>query len=258
MSDAERDARRVAHASRILPQLAFNPLRHPDACVVCLGSRESETEPVCDRCLTLRGSAGVNRVANIVVPLSYAGEMNAQLRRDIRNYKDGWSDDVKGDALYRLSALTWHFFYHHVRCLEVLGGPVSYMVLVPSGKPDRRPDGHPLETLARFAPAEWNRLEVTRTAEARERVIDTHSLAIQPPIDLYGTHVVVFDDTFTTGAKAQSVAAVARDAGARFVSIVVIARILNQGWGPTAALLERHPRTPWDGAKCPITGGPCP
>ncbi|MPT14010.1 MAG: phosphoribosyltransferase [Microbacterium sp.] len=197
-------------------------------------------------------------MADIVVPLSYAGEMNAQLRRDIRNYKDGWSDDVKGDALYRLSALTWHFFYHHSRCLEAIGGPVSHMTLVPSGRPDRRPEGHPLQILASYAPASWNRLEVTRTAEARERVIDTRSLEIQPPIELRGAHVVVFDDTFTTGAKAQSVAAIVRDAGARFVSIVVIARVLNQAWGPTAELLERHPRTPWDGAKCPITGSACP
>ncbi|MDQ1206605.1 hypothetical protein QE377_002964 [Microbacterium sp. SORGH_AS 862] len=248
----------MQHVNRILPQLAFNPIRHPDACVVCTGSRDLPANPVCNSCRELRGVAGEWRVANLVVPLSYACEVNAQFRQDIRNYKDGWPKDVQAEPLYRLSALTWHFFYRHVQCVEAVGGPVDHIVLVPSGIPGSRPDGHPLAALARFAPRHWNELRIERTANARERVIDTGSLELRPPVDLTGRHVVVFDDTFTTGAKSQSVAAVVRDAGARFVTILVVARVLNLGWAPTAELLQKHPRQPWDGERCPVTGGACP
>ena len=251
-----RNDRREAEASRILPQQAFNPIRNADTCVVCLGSRDG-FEPMCNSCRDNESSGG-GMLADVVVPLTYAGEMNAQLRRDLRNYKDGYGIDVRADALYRLSALAWSFFHHHARCLDAIGGPVTDFVTVPSGKPGGRADGHPLEGLAKFAPSHWNRLEAVRIREARSRSLDSKSLELAYDYDLAGRHVVVFDDTWTSGAKSQSVAKVLRKAGAAFVSIVVVARILRIGWAPTAALLEKYPKTPWSGSICPVTGGQCP
>jgi hypothetical protein len=69
---------------------------------------------------------------------------------------------------------------------------------------------------------------------------------------------VIFDDTWTTGAKAQSAALRVRRGGARMVTIVVTARIMNASWGPAARFLENHPKVPWSGAVCPVTGGSCP
>ncbi|MFD6699838.1 MULTISPECIES: hypothetical protein [unclassified Microbacterium] len=183
--------------------------------------------------------------------------MNEQLRRDIRNYKDGYNEDVRAVALARLSALVWHFFEVHGACLDSLGTPVTHVTHVPSGAVSRRSGPHPIEGLLRFAPPHWERFDLTRTADSTTRTLDPLSLSV-PDINLSGRHVVVFDDTWTTGAKAQSAALRVRQAGADLVSIVVAARILNVGWGPTARLLEQYPKIPWRGDVCPVTGGACP
>jgi hypothetical protein len=199
-------------------------------------------------------------LADLVVPLTYADyDVTTQLRRDIRIYKNGATLDVRGVALHRLSALTWHFFHFHSRCLDALGIPVTDYVTVPSGKPGSREGDHPLEGLARFAPESWKRLDLERTRDARSRSLDSKSLSLTAAPDLSGRHVVVFDDTWTTGASAQSAAKVVRQAGAEIVSIVVVARIMNSAsWEPTATFFKKYPKTEWSGAVCPVTGGACP
>lgn len=192
------------------------------------------------------------------MPLSYAGEMNEQLRRDIRNYKDGPTLDVRADALYRLSALTWHFFHSHSACLSRHGLPPTHIASVPSGTPGNRDGDHPVSDLLRFAPEDWERVTLVRDVASPARRLDAESLSIPSSSSLAGRHVVIFDDTWTTGAKAQSAALRVRRSGARIVTIVVAARIMNAQWGPTAQFLERHPKAPWSGTVCPVTGGSCP
>lgn len=250
--------RRLEHANRILPQLAFNPLRTDETCAVCLGPRDWSSSPLCNSCRDLVDAAKGEGLADLVVPLSYAGEMNEQLRRDIRNYKDGPSLDVRADALYRLSALTWHFFHTHAHCLSARGGAPTHIASVPSGTPGNRSGRHPVSDLLRFAPEEWERVTLVRDAPSTARRLDAETLSISSSSSLEGRHVVIFDDTWTTGAKAQSAALRVRRAGARMVTIVVTARIMNTSWGPAARFLEDHPKVPWSGAVCPVTGGSCP
>jgi predicted amidophosphoribosyltransferase len=242
----------------MLPQLAFNPIRHADACQVCLGSRDWPSHPDCNSCRALIGQASAEQLADLVVPLTYAGEVTPQLRHDIRQYKDGRDDDSRAEALQRLSALAWHFFHFHGRCLDAAGNPVSHILTVPSGAPGRHRGGHPLEILASFAPPHWQRVSLLRIETAAGRHLDTTSLTMEEGSDVAGRHVVVFDDTWTTGSKAQSAALVARRAGAAQVTVVVVARIMNSDWGPTAAFLETHPKIPWSGLVCPVTGSNCP
>lgn len=253
-----RNERRKQLADRMLPQLAFNPLRHFDACEVCLGSRDWASSPVCNSCRGLQASAGDERLADLVVPLSYAGEVTPQLRHDIRHYKDGHPPDSRAEALQRLSALSWHFFHVHGSCLDSSGLAVTHYLTVPSGTPGRRTGEHPLEALARFVPPHWELVPLLRIEQGAGRRLDTESLSIPEGHDITGRHVVVFDDTWTTGANAQSAALAARRAGATQVTVVVVARIMRSDWGPTAAFLEAHPKTPWSGAICPVTGANCP
>lgn len=254
---SELTAQRLARANRVLPQLAFNPLRDARVCQTCLGSCDIEGVAYCNSCRDLLRASGSEELATLVVPLSYAGEMNEQLRKDIRNYKDGYSLDVRASALARLSALTWHFFHVHAGCIDSLGTAVTHVTAVPSGAVGRRDGRHPIEALLRFAPTHWERFELERVTDSTSRTLDPQSLVV-PDLDLAGKHIVVFDDTWTTGAKAQSAALRVRQAGAAVVTIVVAARILNAGWAPTARLLEVYPKAPWRGDICPVSGGDCP
>jgi hypothetical protein len=73
-----------------------------------------------------------------------------------------------------------------------------------------------------------------------------------------GRHVLVPDDTWTTGARAQSMSLTLRAAGASGVSVMVLARWLAPGWEATGAYLKTHPHRDFDPAVCPVTGGDCP
>lgn len=65
------------------------------------------------------------------------------------------------------------------------------------------------------------------------------------------------DDTWTTGSKAQSAALAVRTAGARYVTLLCVARWCKHDWDDHRALLDRF-TDPYDAAMCPVTGGPCP
>ena len=71
-------------------------------------------------------------------------------------------------------------------------------------------------------------------------------------------HVLVIDDTWATGGRAQSLVLSLRDAGASHVSVLVLARWLNPAWQPTERYLAENPHVDFDPKICPVTGGDCP
>ena len=60
---------------------------------------------------------------------------------------------------------------------------------------------------------------------------------------LDGERVLLIDDTWTTGAHAQTAAAALLDNGASTVAALVIGRFINPGFGDNAARLAAVPRT---------------
>ncbi|QYF74750.1 phosphoribosyltransferase [Cryobacterium sp. PAMC25264] len=99
---------------------------------------------------------------------------------------------------------------------------------------------------------------MTRIDDVDSRSLAPSSLSIPNFQPVMGAHVVVFEDSWVTGAAAQSVALALRNAGASRVSIVVIGRILNYDWWPTPALVDKFKDKTWNGTLCPVTGGACP
>ncbi|MET9086941.1 hypothetical protein ABZX77_34560 [Streptomyces sp. NPDC004237] len=69
---------------------------------------------------------------------------------------------------------------------------------------------------------------------------------------LWGEHVLLVDDTWTTGNHVQSAAAALKSAGAGTVAVVVLGRHLNSDYEDTAAHigLARLRRFSWD--VCPV------
>jgi orotate phosphoribosyltransferase len=69
----------------------------------------------------------------------------------------------------------------------------------------------------------------------------------EPLESLHGQAVLLIDDTWTTGASAQSAAAALRQAGSGPVAAVVIGRHLNRDWHENdSRLREAMQRFDWD------------
>jgi orotate phosphoribosyltransferase len=74
---------------------------------------------------------------------------------------------------------------------------------------------------------------------------------------LDGEPVLLVDDTWTTGANAQSAAAALRSAGAGRVATVVIGRHVNRGWRENDTRLRRLGPT-FDWHRCALCADPLP
>jgi hypoxanthine-guanine phosphoribosyltransferase len=71
--------------------------------------------------------------------------------------------------------------------------------------------------------------------------------------------VIVIDDTYTSGAHAQSVAKLVKNAGAAKVSILTVARWIEMEKPPVKQFfLDRIANEPYDPMICPWTGSGCP
>lgn len=240
------------HALSLLPSLLANPVRVDGrTCRVC-------TEPIwqgaelCSACFGQEVQWG-DQLADRVIPLTYASDqVSRQVRYDLRQYKDGGSS---GDvSKVRLSWMLWFLLHKHRQCISKVSRSMPSLVLtVPSGS-GSRPGGHPLEDLTGYF--RLPRLEARRIRAARGRAVDPDSLEVDAVPE--GTHVVIFDDTWTTGASAQGAAIAARRAGAAEVTVVVLGRWVNESWTPTATEFAAHPPKAWSPVICPVTGGACP
>ncbi len=142
----------------------------------------------------------------------------------------------------------------HSTCLaRVTRHPVDRWAVVPSTKV--LPNVHPLRRL--ITPMIGLPSECTLAiGHPNSRCLDPGSfMAVEP---LHGEHVLVIDDSWVTGAYAQSAAVALKQAGAERVSVFVPARILDSAFSVTKTFLADHPAGDFDAARCPWTFGECP
>jgi phosphoribosylpyrophosphate synthetase len=91
-----------------------------------------------------------------------------------------------------------------------------------------------------------------------ERSVSPDRFVLEAPTDLSGQHVLILDDTWTTGANAQSAVLAVRRAGAAAVSVMVVGRWLRPDFGHNAAFIKARLDRDYDPLVCPVTGGDCP
>jgi adenine/guanine phosphoribosyltransferase-like PRPP-binding protein len=98
--------------------------------------------------------------------------------------------------------------------------------------------------------------QIAATEALRPRDIDpTHFWVDSLP---RGSHVLLIDDTWTSGGHAQSAAMALHQAGAERVSLLVVARWIRPEFGNNAEFLRGIARKDYDPQVCPWTGGACP
>jgi hypothetical protein len=227
-------------------RLAVYPPEPPGrlgVCAVCRGP----ARPGYARCYQCAQHDLLGRCrADAVVPVSYAVK-GTEFAASLWRYKS-WRAPDPG-ARTSLLALLLAFLHDHGRCVwRHAGMPApGRLAVVPTGC--GRPGPHPLLGLS----APYLRLPVTGLVirpgeQGRDPNVDRFSAERSGP----GASVLLLDDSWVSGASAQSAAAALKRAGARHVAVVVLGRHVDPAdplGGPLAARLA--PR-PYDPGECAV------
>lgn len=223
----------------------------------------------CDRCFTptrpgplcapCRRDVELSRGPDYLGFMTYAGYMDpiGQSGRVMRAYK---SAAVPRGAAHRdVTFLTALGVLAHTYCIGALASQtVTGWATVPSLPP--RPGPHPLNEIVRKL-AKTGAVEVVLEGRVTSvpRTYDPDHFHVVSE-NASGQHVLLIDDTWTSGAHAQSAVAALRSAGATAVSVLVLARWLTLGWEATTHEWVRSNLTfpDYDPDICPWTRGACP
>lgn len=187
-----------------------------------------------------------------VLPVAYSvgGE---QYHRALRAYKDGHSEQVRRRLTAQLAAVLWRFLRRHEDHVAAAAGVEGFDVItvVPSHSVERdEARGQLRDLVGRLCGQtreRYERLLQPTDGGGAERRIDPGRYRAGRKVD--GERVLLVDDTWTTGSRAQSAAVALRDAGAREVVLVVLGRHINRGFGANDRWLRELPRT-FDWSRC--------
>ncbi len=220
------------------------PPGSPAACGVCRGP----VRPGFARCYQCdrHGLLGPGLLADAVVPISYAVK-GTDLAADLWRYKNWPAPSAAARA--GLLALLLAFLHDHGPCVwqrAGMAGP-GRLAVVPSGC--GRPGPHPLLELT----SPYLRLPLTRLAMwpgRQGRDLDIQRFNAERTVAR--ADVLLLDDTWVSGASAQSAAAALKLAGARRVAIVVLGRHLDPADPRSARLLARLRPGQYNPSECAV------
>jgi hypothetical protein len=192
---------------------------------------------------------GRGLLADAVVPVCYAVKGTA-FAADLWRYKS-WSAP-SAPARTLMLALLLAFLHDHGGCVWRHAGmpEPGRLAVVPSGC--GRPGPHPLGRLA----SPYLRLPLVPLVirpGSQGRDLDLSRFRVGR--GAARASVLLIDDTWVSGASAQSAAAALRLAGARHVAIVVLGRHVNPADPGAAALAACLVPAPYDPARCAVHRG---
>lgn len=191
---------------------------------------------LCYQCDQARQVAG-GLLADTVAPIAYAVK-GGDLARDLWRYKSGRDPD--GEAAERLREMLASFIEEYgdrVWAAAGMNGKPRALAVVPSGQ--GRPGRHPLLDLAEPA-VNLPVIPVTvREGQAvHGRYVSTDWLRVEGQPLAASADVLLIDDSWVSGASAQSAAAALKLAGAARVAIIVLGRHVDPA-DPRSAQLVR-------------------
>jgi predicted amidophosphoribosyltransferase len=234
----------VAELTALYANFMFCPRAGPDVCSRCFNfTRGFERCYACDHNEPWLAA---------IAPISYSVGLE-QLHHALRSYKR--IDGTAGRRLVlELSSVLWRFLDAHERCVARAANVDRFELVttVPSG--DRSRDAtHPLRGVVGeiVAPTRVRHEQLLRRSETEVAPRAFASRKFEATRRLGGEPVLLIDDTWATGASAESAAATLRQAGAGPVAAVVIGRHLNRAWHENDRRLGAIAR-PFDWERCAL------
>lgn len=221
----------------------------PGVCDVCHGAPGTGWE----RCYSCAQTIGqVSRPIELVVPVSLT-ELLGQLHHALRSYKrEDYPASVRDRFRPQVGAVLARFLSRHRACITAAAGVAGWdcITIVPSTQGRAGP--HPLEgaiALFPFLRSQYRSLLAPGAAPADHNHASDDAYAVTDEVS--DLRVLLVDDTFTSGARAQSAASALQLAGARVVALVPIGRVIKPDFSPEAADLWARARSePFDFAVC--------
>jgi hypothetical protein len=223
------------------------PLVSDGVCDICHGAPNLGYR----RCFSCAESyRQVARPVPIVVPISLY-QIGGQLHHVLRGYKDNPYPGVRARFSLIVAALLTRFLARHGNCVaKAADAAWELATTVPSGRD--RPGLHPLDQAIQLSP--WLRDQcppVLARGAGDVRHNRAGDRAFMVTEDVRGRHVLLLDDTFTTGAALQSAASALAVAGAQVVAAVVVGRVIDPGFSAPAHELWSSVETiPFDFERC--------
>ena len=230
-------------------------------CQVCTGP----ARPGYARCFQceLHAQSAPGLLADAVAPVAYAVK-GSRLARDLWRYKAGGPGSEAAGSRLRLLLLV--FLHDHGSQVWRQAGMArpSHVCAVPSGR--GRPGPHPLQSLVSpYLTLPWASMRAEPGGDPWARALDPGRFRAGQPVT--GAAVLLLDDTWASGASAQSAAVALKQAGARTVAVVVIGRHVPAAGGVpcTRPALCSTGVPPGSGSigwsrdpGLPLTDRPCP
>jgi hypothetical protein len=232
-----------------MPLYPVAPPDGPASCVVCRGPVRPGYAR-CYQCGLHKGCAlsgwGRDLLADAVVPICYAVK-GTDYAGALWRYK-AWPEPSTS-ARTVLLALLLTFLNDHGVCVWRHAGMPSpdLLAVVPTGF--GRPGPHPLAKLV----SPYLRLPLIPLAirpgeQGRDLRVDRYAVGHPAP----GASVLLIDDSWVSGASAQSAAAALKLAGARRVATVLLGRHINPAYPGAAPFAARLTVRPYDPASCAV------
>lgn len=238
----------VRELSALYENFMLGPRPGPDVCARCFNLIDGY-----ELCYACTRSAPV---IDVVAPISYS-VAREQLHHVLASYKR-LAGEVAQRLAVQLAAVLWRYLEGHEGCIGRAAGTPAFPLVttVPSGDSDRDED-HPLRRIVGglVAPTRDRHARLLRRSSVG---VGDRAFAPQKYTcvqRLTGEAVLLIDDTWTTGANAQSAAAVLKEAGAGKVACVVIGRHVSRDWGNNKQRLQALVR-PFDWSRCALCAPP--
>ena len=234
----------VAELTAVYGNFMISPRRGPDVCERCFNLTKGF-----ERCYAC---AHTPQWLDLIAPISYSvgGE---QLHHALASYKRLTGGPARRFTV-ELAAVLWRHLERHEGCVAhaTTAGTTRFELVttVPSTDP-RRDEQHPLLTVVGelTGPTRDRYERLLRRSDATVNPREFHPEKYTPVRRIDGASVLLIDDTWTTGANAQSAACALKAAGARTVAAVVIGRHLNRDWGSNNSRLNAS-QTPFSWEEC--------
>jgi predicted amidophosphoribosyltransferase len=238
----------VAELSAPYGNFMLGPRRGSDVCGVCFNLTDGY-----GRCYAC---AHGGRWLNAVAPISYsvAGE---QLHHALAAYKRGGSTVARRLGV-ELAAVLWRHLAEHEPCVARAAGVEAFELVTTVPSSDRAHDQtHPLRLLVGELVGP-TRERYRPLLSRSDTVVAAHEFSarkFEAQMEIADRSILLIDDTWTTGANAQSAGAALKAAGAGAVAVVVMGRYLNWGWHDNDRRL-RGLRPPFDWHRCALCPDP--
>jgi hypothetical protein len=232
-----------------------NVIREPRVtCAVCATPIKPAFD-LCVRCQLDQREFGGD-LADLVVPLCY-GIRGRQSGYLMHSYKDLEAPARHNQTL--LGVLLLSALDLHGGCIEhQIGNDVDAWAFVPSVRTDRTGE-HPLHVVATRAGVVLPEIEliIGENAAQERRLTSSDRFILRTTDGARGRHVLLVEDTWTSGGNAQSAALALRRGGAASVTIVTLARWLKPEEPPTGVFVSQRLTEDYDPRICPVSGADC-